>query len=128
MAAVATSMTVAENMLTAHPDLDGIFASNESGTIGSAQALRDRKGRVRLVGFDWSPTLLDDLKSGVIDSLVIQDPFLMGYQSVINAVQHLAGQPVTKIMDLQPRLIVRESLDDPAVQTQLHPDLKKYLE
>jgi ribose transport system substrate-binding protein len=128
MAAVATSMTVAENMLTAHSDLDGIFASNESGTIGSAQALRDRKGKVKLVGFDWSPTLLDDLKSGIIDSLVIQDPFLMGYQSVINAVQHLAGQPVTKIMDLQPRLIVRESLDDPAVQTQLHPDLKKYLE
>jgi ribose transport system substrate-binding protein len=128
MAAVALSMTVAENMLTAHPDLDGIFASNESGTIGSAQALRDRRGRVKLVGFDWSPTLLDDLKSGLIDSLVIQDPFQMGYQSVITAVQHLQGQPVTKIMDMQPRLIDRGSLDDPGVNAQLHPDLKKYLE
>ncbi|HYL76349.1 MAG TPA: substrate-binding domain-containing protein [Bryobacteraceae bacterium] len=128
MAAVALSMTVAENMLTAHPDLDGIFASNESGTIGSAQALRDRRGRVKLVGFDWSPTLLDDLKSGLIDSLVIQDPFQMGYQSVSTAVHHLAGQPVTKIVDMQPRLILRESLSDPAVEAQLHPDLKKYLE
>jgi ribose transport system substrate-binding protein len=128
MAAVALSMTVAENMLTAHPDLDGVFASNESGTIGSAQALRDRRGKVKLVGFDWSPTLLDDLKSGLIDSLVIQDPFLMGYQSVITAVQHLQGQPVTKIMDMQPRLIDRDSLNDPEVNAQLHPDLKKYLE
>jgi len=128
MAAVALSMTVAENMLTAHPDLDGIFASNESGTIGSAQALRDRRGKVKLVGFDWSPTLLDDLKSGLIDSLVIQDPFQMGYQSVSTAVKHLAGQPVTKIMDMEPRLILRESLNDPAVEAQLHPDLKKYLE
>src|SRR6202140_5116999 len=51
MAAVALSMTVAENMLTAHPDLDGIFASNESGTIGSAQALRDRRGRAKRGGF-----------------------------------------------------------------------------
>jgi len=128
MAAVALSMTVAENMLTAHPDLDGIFASNESGTIGSAQALRDRRGRVKLVGFDWSPTLLDDLKSRLIDSLVIQDPFQMGYQSVITAVQHLQGQPVTKIMDMQPRLIDRDSLNDAAVNAQLHPDLKKYLQ
>jgi len=127
-ASVAISMTVAENMLTGHPDLDGIFASNESGTIGSAQALRDRRGKVKLVGFDWSPTLLDELKSGLIDSLVIQDPFQMGYIAVTTAVKHLNGQSVTKMMDMQPRLITRESLDDPAVQAQLHPDLKKYLE
>ena len=128
MAVVATSMTVAENMLTAHPDLDGIFASNESGTIGSSQALRSRRGKVKLVGFDWSPTLLDDLKSGLIDSLVIQDPFLMGYQSVATAVKHMQGEPVTKIVDMAPRLIDGQNLNDPDVQAQLHPDLKKYLE
>jgi ribose transport system substrate-binding protein len=128
MAVVATSMTVAENMLTAHPDLDGIFASNESGTIGSGQALRTRHGKVKLVGFDWSPALLDDLSSGLIDSLVIQNPFEMGYQAITTAVRHLDGQPVTKIVDMAPRLIDRESLNDPGIQAQLHPDLKKYLE
>jgi ribose transport system substrate-binding protein len=128
MAAVALSMTVAENMLTAHPDLDGLFASNESGTIGAAQALRDRRGKVKLVGFDWSPALLDNLKSGLVDSLVIQDPFQMGYQAVTAAVKHLEGQQVTKIVDMQPRLIDSHNLSDPAIQTQLHPDLKKYLE
>jgi len=128
MAVVATSMTVAENMLTAHPDLDGIFASNESGTIGSSQALRSRRSKVKLVGFDWSPTLLDDLKSGLIDSLVIQDPFQMGYQSVSTAVRDMQGQPVTKIVDMAPRLIDARNLNDPDIQTQLHPDLKKYLE
>lgn len=128
MATVAQSMTVAENMLTAHPDLDGMFASNESGAIGAAQALRGRRGRVKLVGFDWSPTLLNDLNSGVIDSLVIQDPFRMGYQSVLNAVKYLQGQQVTKIIDLEPRLIDRQNLNAADVQAQLHPDLKKYLE
>jgi len=127
-AIVAQSMTVAENMLTAHPDLDGIFASNESGTIGSAQALRDRRGKVKLVGFDWSPTLLNDLQSGLIDSLVIQDPFQMGYQAVSNAIKHLNGQQVTKIVDMAPRLIDRDNLNTPEVQAQIHPDVKKYLE
>jgi ribose transport system substrate-binding protein len=124
MAVVAQAMTVSENMLTAHPDLDGIFASNESSTIGAAQAMRGRSGKIKLVGFDWSPALLDNLKSGIVDSLVIQDPFQMGYQTVIAAVKHLDGQPVTKVVDMAPRLIDRENLNAPDVQAQLHPDLK----
>jgi ribose transport system substrate-binding protein len=128
MAVVATSLTVAENMLTAHPDLDGIFSSNESTTIGTAQALRSRPRKVKLVGFDSSPALLDDLKSGLIDSLVIQNPFEMGYQAVTAAIKHLQGQPVTKIVDMAPKLIALENLNDPEIQAQLHPDLKKYLE
>ncbi|MDP8983031.1 MAG: substrate-binding domain-containing protein [Acidobacteriota bacterium] len=127
MAQVALSLTVTENMLTAHSDLDAMFASNESSTMGAAQALRGRTGRVKLVGFDWSPTLLDDLKSGLIDSLVVQDPFRMGYDSVIAAVAKLNGEPVEKIHDLAPRLIDKSNLDDPDVAAQLHPDLKKYL-
>jgi ribose transport system substrate-binding protein len=128
MALVSQSLLVTENMLTAHPDLNGIFASNESTTIGATQALRSRPRKVKLVGFDWSPTLLDDLQSGLIDSLMIQDPFLMGYQAVQSAVKHLQGQPVTRIVELAPRLIDRENLNDAAIQAQLHPDLQKYLE
>jgi ribose transport system substrate-binding protein len=125
---VSQSLLVTENMLTAHPDLSGIFSSNESTTIGAAQALRGGTHKVKLVGFDSSPTLLEDLQSGLVDSLVIQDPFQMGYWGVVTAVNHLAGQPVTRMIDLAPRLIDRESLKDPEVQLQLHPDLKKYLE
>jgi ribose transport system substrate-binding protein len=128
LAEIAQSLTVAENMLTAHPDVNGIFASNESSTMGACQALRGRQGGIKIVGFDWSPTLLDDLKSGLVDSLVIQDPFLMGYRSVTTALDKLDGKPVEKIVDLAPRLITRESLADPEVQAQLHPDLKSYLE
>ncbi len=128
MAMVAQAMTVTENMLVGHPDLDGIFASNESSTIGAAQAMRGRAGKIKLVGFDWSPTLLEDLSSGLLDSLVIQDPFKMGYQAVLAAVKHLQGEPVAKIVDLEPRLIDRQNLNASDVQSQLHPDLKKYLE
>ena len=128
MALVSQSLLVTENMLTAHPDVGGIFSSNESTTIGAAQALRSRPRGVKLVGFDWSPTLLDDLQSGLVDSLVIQDPFQMGYQALLTAVKHLNGQPFTRIVDLAPRLIDRQSLNDAGVQIQLHPDLQKYLE
>ncbi len=128
MADVAKSLQVSENILTAHPDLDALFASNESSTIGAAQALHGHGGRkIKLVGFDSSPALIEDLRSGLIDSLVIQDPFRMGYESVIAAVKKLDGQPVPKINDLAPRLVDLKNLHQPDVQAQLNPDLKKYL-
>jgi ribose transport system substrate-binding protein len=123
----AKSLNVTENMLTAHDDLVAMFASNESSAVGAAQAIKGRNAKVKLVGFDSSPGLLDDLKSGLIDSLVVQDPFRMGHDSVIAAVEKLKGATPQKIQNLPPRVVTKETLDDPEVQKQLHPDLDKYL-
>jgi ribose transport system substrate-binding protein len=123
----AKSLDVAENMLTAHSDLAAMFASNESSAVGAAQAIKGRNAKVRLVGFDWSPGLLDDLKAGRIDSLVVQDPFRMGHDAVASAVQKLKGATPQKIQNLPPRVVTKEDLDDPEVAKQLHPDLDKYL-
>jgi ribose transport system substrate-binding protein len=128
MSDFAKSLAVAENMLTAHPDADGMFASNETGSVGAAQALKGRKTKVKLVGFDSSPTLIDDIKTGVIDSLVVQHPFKIGYESVRAAVDRLDGKPVEKNRQLAARLVSRDNLTDPDVVAQLNPDLKKYLQ
>ncbi|MBM3774753.1 MAG: substrate-binding domain-containing protein [Acidobacteria bacterium] len=125
---VAKSLAVAENILTAHGSLDGMFASNESSTVGAAQALKARKSAVKLVGFDWSPSLLADLEAGLIDSLVVQDPFGMGYQAVKAAVEKLDGRAPQRIHDMPPRVVTRENLKDPEIHSQLHPDLEKYLQ
>lgn len=127
MADFAKSLEVAENMLTAHPGLAGLFASNESSTVGAAQALKGRAGNVKMVGFDWNPTLADGLQSGLIDSLVVQDPFKIGYESVKAAVDKLNGGTPQKIQNLPALLVTKDNLNDPGVQKQLNPDLDKYL-
>jgi ribose transport system substrate-binding protein len=126
-AVVATSLDVTENMLTAHPNVDGIFCSNESGTNGAIQALRSRGAKVKVVGFDWSPTTLAALAAGQIDSLVIQNPFQMGYEAVTACVKAINKEPVQKQINLSPRLITQQNLNDPDVQQQVKPDLKQYL-
>jgi ribose transport system substrate-binding protein len=127
MADFAVSLQVAENMLTAHPDLNGMFSSNETSTVGAVQAVKGRPGKCKLVGFDWSPTLAEALESGVVDSLVVQDPFRIGYDTVKAMVEKLNGGNPKKIQDLPPILLTRENLKDPAMQKRLNPDLKKYL-
>lgn len=127
MADFAKSLTVAENMLTAHPDLTGMFASNESSTVGAAQALRGRGGKIKLVGFDWSPALKESLENGIIDTLVVQNPFQMGYIAVQSALKTLHGEAVPKSQPLPPTLVDRTNLHQPEIQALLNPDLKKYL-
>ncbi len=128
MSEVAASRTVAENMLTAFPDADGVFASNETSSVGAALALKARKSKAKMVGFDFGPTLEEDMKLGVIDSLVVQHPFKMGYESVKSAIAALDGKPVEKINNLAPKLVSKDNLNEPEVQAQVHPDLKKYLD
>ena len=59
------AQSVAENLLTAHPGVTGIFCSNESATHGMLRALEAAglAGKVRFVGFDSRGTLLDGLRA-----------------------------------------------------------------
>jgi len=125
----AKSLAVAEDILTAHPGLAAVFASNEPGSVGVAQAVKARglTDRVKLVGFDSSPTLVEDLKAGAIDALVVQDPFRIGYTAVKTAVDKLRGLAPVRQIDTPARLITAEELEKPEVKELLNPDLERYL-
>ncbi len=122
-------MAAAENILTAHADLNGIFGSSEPSSIGMALALKSRglSGKVKCVGFDASDNLIEDLKGGTIDSLVVQDPFKMGFEAVKTLVDKLNGTTPPKQIDLPARVVTKPDLDKPEVHELLYPDLKKYL-
>ncbi len=120
---VARSRAVAEDLLTAHPDLDCLFASNESSTAGTLQALKGRGliGKVKLVGFDAGPLLVQGLRAGEIDSLVVQDPYEIGYQGVMTIVTKLSGQVPPSRIDTPAHLVTRANMDEPAIQKVLLP-------
>lgn len=123
----AQSLKVAENMLTAHPGVDGLFASNESSSAGASQALKSRSSKVKMVGFDSSQQLIAELKGGTIDSLVVQHPFRMGYEAVLCAVKAIAGEQMEKIQNIAPGLVTQANVNDAEIQERINPDLKKYL-
>jgi ribose transport system substrate-binding protein len=129
MAEYARSLTVTEDILTSHPELDGLFASNESSAVGAVQGVKARglAGKVKIVGFDSSPTLLDALRSGAIDALVVQDPFQMAHEGLRTLVDDRAGRKPPKRIDLPPTLVTHDNLGEPGIQQLLNPDIQKYL-
>ena len=76
-------MAAAENIFTAHPRLDGIFASSEPSSMGAAQAAKAR-GLAGKVQDMWDSIRVKVwwriCRPGVIDALVVQDPFRIGYE------------------------------------------------
>lgn len=124
----AKAMAVTENVLTGHPELAGIFADNESSSAGAVQAVKARNNRnVKIVAFDASEQLIDDLKNGWIDSLILQDPFKMGYESVKALALKLRGEKSPAEIDSGAVLVRREDMDTPRAKELLYPDIKKYL-
>jgi ribose transport system substrate-binding protein len=114
----ARSLDRAADILTAHPDLDAFFASNESSTVGAVQAIKQKglAGKVVLVGFDSSPNLVEDLKAGAIDSLVLQNPYKMGYEAVKAMVAKLDGQSPPRQVDTGVKLLTKDNLETPEMQ------------
>lgn len=128
MADRSRAMAAAENFLTAHPDLAGLYADNESSSSGAVQALKSRGARhVKLVAMDASEQLLEDLRAGFIDSLVVQDPFRMGYESTRAVALHLRGEEPPRHVDSGATLVLREDLERPEIRELLFPDIHSYL-
>jgi ribose transport system substrate-binding protein len=97
--------------------IDGIFAPNESSASGMLNAMRSLQlnKKAKLVGFDSSEFLLDALRDGDVDGLVVQDPYRMGYLGLWTMVQHLEGYDVTpggeKVQSTGEHVITRDNLD-----------------
>jgi ribose transport system substrate-binding protein len=123
------SMSVAENILTAHPDLNAFFASTEPSTTGTILALKSRgvAGKVKLVGFDSNDSMLDALKDGTLQAMVIQDPFKIGYEAVRTIALKLDGKAPPKRTDLAGVLVTPENVKSPEIVSLIKPDLAKYL-
>ena len=121
----AKALAVTENMLTAHPDLSALFASAEPATVGAAQALKSRglTGKVRMVGFDASDSIEKDLRDGVIDALVVQDPFNIGYEAVRTVIAAINGETPPKRIDSPATVVTRDNVDAPEIDKLLHPAL-----
>lgn len=119
----AKGRSATENILTANPNLSGIFCSAEPGSVGAALAVKARglSGKVKLVTFDASESLVDDLKGGTIDAMVVQDPYRIGYDAVKTVVDKLNGQTPPKRIDLTPQVIVKADLSRPEIQNILFP-------
>lgn len=120
---VATIHTLAEaesarrdtlDMLRAYPEINVLLAFNEPTSVGAAQAVEELQlgDALWMVGFDSNLVTIDALQTGIVDALVLQNTYEMGYFGVQSAYKLLAGQrsEVERHVDTATRIINRDNL------------------
>jgi len=88
-------------MLSAHPEIQGLFCANDNMAVGAIAAIKEKNktGSIVVVGYDNIKAAQDALKEDTLAGTIEQHPDLMGYEAVKAAVAHLEGKPVkTEVM------------------------------
>lgn len=119
-----TAYQLTENLISRFPGVEGLFTPNESTTFGAMRALQEAglAGKVRFVGFDSSPKLIQALRDRQIDALIIQNPMQMGYLGVKTIVAHIKGETVSRRLDTGVVVATADNMDVPEVKALLEPD------
>ena len=90
----AKGQTVAENLLTANPDLKGIYATNDEMALGALNAAKAAGKTLVIVGFDASPDALDSIEAGELSGSVAQFPKKIGELGTLTAAAVARGETV----------------------------------
>jgi ribose transport system substrate-binding protein len=94
------SIGMAQDLMTRYPDLDGIFANNQNTGDALVRAIdmEERKG-LAIVVVDAGAQEKWGLANGIVDYMIVQKPWGMGYMSVEYALKAAAGEKVEKFID-----------------------------
>jgi ABC-type sugar transport system substrate-binding protein len=94
------AIAVVSDILTAHPDLELIYAATAGGTIGAAQAVKKAglEGKVFVFGIDGTEQLANMLldPDNVLQAVTAQQPFIVGTLAIQAANAALDKKPVEK--------------------------------
>ena len=122
-----TGLNMMTDLITANPNLRGVFTSNLIMTQGAGQAIAENKvaDKIMLIGFDSDDKTVKLLADGYVQALVVQDPARMGYEGIKTALAASKGEKVPKDVDTGVNLITKENMNSDRSKELLTPDVSK---
>ena len=96
----AQAASTITSLYSANPNLSGVFATNVLVAEGTDTGLKTTgvAGKVKIVGYDADPEQISDLKKGIVEALVAQQPYQEGVDGVQQAVNAINGKPTKSIL------------------------------
>jgi ribose transport system substrate-binding protein len=111
-------------VLSRAPDLVGVFGANLFSARGAAGGVKaaGKVGQVKVVAFDAPTSILNDIRSGVVDVAIAQHPAEIGYLGVVMAVAALRDHSVPAKIGTGFTLMDKANIDDPKVARYVYSD------
>ena len=116
----------AKEIIKQYPNLKGLVGANQYMTEGICLAIEELglSKKIKVVGFDSSNVIIEALEKGIIEAILVQKPFNMGYLGVKVAVDLFDGKKVEQDTDTGYKLITADTLYDTENQKLLYPIIR----
>jgi ribose transport system substrate-binding protein len=102
--------------------LVGCGGGENGGAAGPNSAVPGHESkRVHLIGFDSSEPVVNALKQGMVEGIVVQNPLRMGELGVKTMVQHLEKQEITPRVSTGEMMVTPENMNDPEIKPLVFP-------
>ncbi|TQS45294.1 ABC transporter substrate-binding protein [Cryptosporangium phraense] len=120
--ATAKAANLASTTATSNKALNGIFGVTTNNTEGAVTGIREagRTGQIKVVGYDTSDPIVEALKNGAADALVVQYPFGEGKQGIQAAQKIWKGESVPKKQSSPFVVATKDNLNTAEVQEYIY--------
>ncbi|MEA2408063.1 MAG: ribose transport system substrate-binding protein [Thermoleophilaceae bacterium] len=90
----AKARKVAEDLLAAHPDVDAVFSTSDTQTMGALPAFKASGSDALIISFDAQPEAVDAIKAGTLDATAGWSAKELGAEAFLSALAAAKGEQV----------------------------------
>jgi ribose transport system substrate-binding protein len=107
------ALSAAENLMTANPDMNALYATGEPALLGafSAVASQGRGDSIKVFGWDLTKTAIDGIDQGFVTAVIQQDPAGEGKAAVEALVKLKKGETIEPIINVPVTIVTKENVD-----------------
>ena len=116
-----TDEEVLRQIFADHPDAKGCIAANEETAEMVIDACETaERDDIRIIGFDGGETLTEALSDGKIDGLIVQNPYGMGYATVVAAARSALDMGNEANVDTGYAWVTQDNMEETAIKNMLY--------
>ncbi|MCO4317924.1 substrate-binding domain-containing protein [Phyllobacterium sp. 21LDTY02-6] len=110
------------SLMSANPDLIGVVSQSNNPAIGVAGGIRSTQTAetVAAIAVDADDSEIEALNEGLLDALVIQQPYEMGYMGFKQAVAAVKGEPITTPISTGTVTATKANIGEPGIVKYLY--------
>lgn len=109
-----TALGAAENLITANPGLNAIYATGEPALLGAIAAVESqgRTGDIKVFGWDLTAQAIRGIDAGYVQAVIQQDPGEMGATAVRILGDLVGGGSTDPIVSVPVTIVTTDNVDD----------------
>lgn len=108
-----TALSASENLMTANPDMNSLYATGEPALLGAVSAVtsQGRTGDVKVFGWDLTKQAVQGIDDGWVVAVVQQDPAGEGKAAVEALGKLKKGEKIDPIINIPVTIVTKKNVD-----------------